>query len=245
MPIGKRSLAIIILLGLWLATCACSCDDGLRRAVLRDKALSPTATVAQPSATTASQRLATPPKVEVKPSPTTMHQVVTPTHRAVPTMLPTLPMPTVPAVASVKGFTLPGTANTPFELTATQQEINEYLAGETFEQQGLSVRDVQVTITASELIADLTGTQQDTGITLGLTVRGAPTVIDGALYVDVEDVTLDDSVKGLVRIFAQAAIEEAIKKNSGAHGIEVPVEDVILESVSLAPGVITVTGRTR
>jgi len=252
MSIGKRSILIAILLGAWMATCACSCDDGLRKVILKESQA--TATTAPRSATASTQLLATQPAQQaLQPTHTTTREATIASPKMVPStqtatplqVKPTLLVPTAPPVASVQGFTLPSTANTPFELEATQQEINDYLAGEAFDQQGLAVRDVQVTITASELICTLTGTHHETGITMGIAVRGVPTIVAGDLYMDVQDVALDDSVKGLVRIFAQAAIEEAIKQNSDAHGILVPIEDVAFESISLAPGVISVTGRTR
>jgi len=145
---------------------------------------------------------------------------------------------------------IPDEANTAFTIALTQQEINEYLAEKEFDQSGIILRDIQITITDDALIADLQASQAESGLSGGVTVRGVPRVIDGQLYFRVDDVTLDESIGGFARLLAKAAIDQAIRKYSGDDGIPVPIDgvlnaDVEVQEIELDPGVITVTGRTK
>jgi len=136
-------------------------------------------------------------------------------------------------------------ANAPFAIEVTQAELNEYLAGETFDLEGAQVEDVQVTVTENGLVCSFRATQQDSGLSAGLTVRGMPTVADGAAYFRVDDVSLDPSVKGFARLIAKATIEAVIKQYSTPQGIPVPVDQVEFHDIQLMPGKILIAGRTR
>jgi hypothetical protein len=142
-------------------------------------------------------------------------------------------------------FGAPVAADTPFTIVATQAELNAYLAGNTFQQQGLTLRDVQVTITAKEVSAHAQVSQPETGINAGMTVRGVPTAVNGAAYFKINDVTLDPSVGGLTRLMAKAAIDRAIKQYSSAYGVPIPTAGVDVREILLQPGQITISGRTR
>jgi len=119
------------------------------------------------------------------------------------------------------------------------------LAGKTYEAQGVAVKEVQVVLTAQEILCTLHATQQQPKLSAGLSVRGVPSVADGKAYFKVNDVTLDSSVKGFARLLAQAAIDEAVKRYSTPQGILVPAENVEFESITLMPGKIAISGRTR
>ena len=131
----------------------------------------------------------------------------------------------------------------------TEQEINDYLAEREFNQSGVIIRDVRVTVTDDALIAAFSASQVESGLSGGVTVRGVPQVADGQIYFRVDDVTLDESIGGFARMLARAAIDQAIRQYSTDDGIPVPINvadtNIEVEEVELDPGVLTLTGRTQ
>lgn len=125
----------------------------------------------------------------------------------------------------------------------TETELNDYLAGKVYEAQGIKIEEIQVSLLEQELLGTFRATQQQTGLSVGLSVRGVPSVAAGKAYFKVNDVALDSSVKGLARLLARAAIEEAIKQYSTPHGIPIPIEGVEFESIELSRGRLFIAGR--
>jgi hypothetical protein len=160
-----------------------------------------------------------------------------------PTPLATLLIPTRPQEGDGLDA-IPSEPDSPFTIALTEQELNDYLAERTFSQSGVSIRDVQVTVTDDALIAAFQTSQAESGLSAGVTVRGVPQVADGELYFRVDDVTLDESIGGFARVLASAAINQAVEQYSTEHGIPVPIENIAVEEITLDPGLLTVTGRT-
>ncbi len=213
---GHRLLSVVALLGVLVLLSGCACGNALSRLGLTG----PTATP-------------TPPPPTATPMPT-----LTPTPAA------TLLVPTRPQEGDGIGA-IPSEPDTPFTIELTEQEINEYLAEREFDQSGVTIRDIQVTVAADALIADFSASQAESGLSGGVTVRGVPQVADGQLYFRVDDVTLDESIGGFARMLATAAIDQAIQRYSTDNGIPVPIRNVEVQAIELDPGVVTVTGRTR
>lgn len=168
----------------------------------------------------------------------------TPLPTATPTPAATLLVPTRPQEGDGLDA-IPNEPDTPFAIALTEQEINAYLAEREFAQSGVTVRDIQVTVTDDALIASFKARQAESGLSGGVTVRGVPQAVDGQLYFRVDDVALDESIGGFARMLARAAIDQAIRQHAGEHGIPIPIENVEVREIALDPGTVTVTGRTR
>lgn len=219
---GRRLSSVVVLLGVLVLASGCACGNALSRLGLAGR---PTDT------------------------PTPTPPTATPTPVPTPTPAATILVPTRPQEGDGIGA-IPDEPDTPFTIELTQQEINEYLAGEEYNQSGVVIRDVQVTVTDDALIARFNASQVESGLSGGVTVRGVPQVVDGQLYFRVDDVTLDESIGGFARMLARAAIDQAIRQYSTDDGIPVPVNvvpnaNIEVEKVELDPGVLTVTGRTQ
>lgn len=215
MILKKRRILSMTLLALCLATAMGACGrDDQASPTLQGKALGPLF---------AATATATP-----IPSPT-------------PTFTPAPPTPT-PRPGEL--WMIPSTPNTPFAVEMTEAEINQYLAEQEVEQEGATISDMHVTLTANEIICVVKAQHHQTGINAGVTVRGVPAVADGKLYFKVNDIALDRSLQGFARLVAQGAIEQAVKAYSTDRGIAVPLETVTLSEVRLTPGRIYVAGRT-
>jgi len=231
----QHKFLLLVLAAIWLVSTACSCGDLVSDITAGRQ---PTST---PIAVTRVVRRAT-----ATPDPTQ-----TPTRTPVPTPKPfsTLLVPTKPPKPPAQpggSVQVPTQPNKDFIIEATQDEINDYLAGETFEQQGLEVREIKVTLTAREIIGELKATYAEMNLSAGATMRGVPSVVDGEVYFKITDVELDDSISGLARIVAKVAVEEAIAQYSTPYGIPITIEeDVEVLDIQLLPGKLIIKGRTR
>ena len=171
-----------------------------------------------------------------------------------PSPVPT-PTPLTPATPTLPGptpgledrLTAPSEPNTEFEIEMTQKEINDYLRGQTFEQEGVTIENVDVTVTEREIIAHLRATHHDTGLSAGLKALGVPKVVDNQLYVEISNLSLDESVTGFARLIAQALIGTLVEESSTSYGVPIPLpeENADITDVTLLPGAIRVVGRTR
>ena len=223
----KNYLLIGLLLVIWLITSACSCSGLFQGASrLRKNLSAPTATATE--ATLSEEQTATP-----LPSPTA---TVTATLAVTPS--PTTRPPATP-------LRIPNSPGQSFDIRLTQQEINDYLQGQTFEQQGVTVRDIDVHIDTERITATFHVAHAESGMSGGVTVYGVPRVADGQLYVEIQDFALDKSVSGFKRIVANSLIKAALEEYSTSYGIPVPVNDLIFETVQLMSEAIRVTGHTR
>ena len=170
----------------------------------------------------------------------------------VPTITPrptrtSTPQPTVqaPNAESDGLFVVPATPGTSFTIEATDDEINEYLQGEVYEQEGSSIRDIHILFTDEEILANGQGIYEPLNLKGGITARGVPIVSDGKVYLQVRDVALDSSLPVFTRFLAEVAIEQALRRYGTPLGIEIPIEDAEIYSIDLQPRKIVITGRTR
>ncbi len=243
----RRGAALAwLLLSLCVVMAASSC--GLARSVRERLLPRVTTPIAMLTVLPTLARITPQPTVSV---PTALPSPL-PTLKPLPTALPTsiLALPSLapggqPSSASEGLIAIPDKPNTPFTIELTEAQINDYLAGKTFDQQGLTVSNVRVTLPGAEMIIACQAKHQESGLSMGLTARGVPVVVDGQVYAKVNSVTLDQSVSGFARLIAQAAIDAALKQYSTANGILIPTEGVTVQDVRLAAGKMTITGRTR
>jgi len=236
--IGRRLILLGVLLTLWLATSACSCSGLIGNARPKPSSESSTPVI-----------IISPVPTETAMPPTATRRAPTPT-TSKPTSSPTNAKSTEALKASATSApvglaAIPDQPNVAFVIELTQEQVNEYLAGKTYEAQGVTVKEIQVVLTAQELLCTFRATQEKTKLSAGVSVRGVPSVADGKAYFKVNDIVLDDSIKGFARLLAKAAIDEAVKQYSTPQGILVPVENVEFESIELMPGKIVIAGRTR
>lgn len=240
MCFGKRLVLATVLIGAWLATSACSCSSLVETLSKR-----PTQTTVRRSKATLSRPTQAAKRKESSPTARVIAKTrATATPR--PTLLiPTKPPPKAPSPQPAGGFAIPAKSNQEFTLNLTEAQLNEHLADQVFEQQGVTVQDIRVTLTASEIIATLRAAHEESKLNMGLTVRGVPAVAEGTAYVKINDIALDDSVSGFTRLVAKAAIEQAIEQYSTPLGIPIPIERVEILDIQLMPGRIVIVGRTR
>jgi len=135
-----------------------------------------------------------------------------------------------------------------FEVQVTEDELNERLGGETVERQGITLSAPQVTLADGELLGAVTASQAASGASVQVRFRGRPRVEDGQVRLAIEDVTLDDAVRGVTRLVLQGLIDQALEQTGAADGIALPLdglENIEIVAVRVEPGVVIVTGRTR
>jgi len=219
----RRPLLIGLCLVLWLGTSACSCSGILDnpRSARESETSQAVVMVATSTSTPTSPPRATP----VAPTKAPPRAEPTPVSDGLPT--------------------IPAEPDTPFVIEMTQDQVNEYLTGATFEEQGVRITDLKVVLTSPAVIGSFQAWQEEWGLGVGITVRGVPTASEGMAYFKVDDVTLDDSLKGFNRLIAKATIQSAIKQYSTPLGIPIPIDEVEVQKIELMPGRITIVGRTR
>jgi hypothetical protein len=232
---------MVALSGLLLAVLVSSAACWRLLANRRSPRPSPTAHVAGSARVTATLwPTATPSET---PLPTATPTAL-PTARPVATLAPTLPptiLPDTPEIAPG----IPGTPNTPFDVLLTEAQLNDYVGNQVLSAQGVEVSDPQVALADDALLVHVNAYHSESNISMGLTVRGKPNVVDGALYVRVVDVTIDDSVRGFTRLLASTLIETALKQYAGEDGIPVPFDQVLFEQVEVTRAGMRIVGRTR
>lgn len=162
------------------------------------------------------------------------------------TLAPARPLPTLaPTMTIIAELALPTGADQPFAVELTEADVNGYLNAQAFGQEGLEVRDVRVTLARGEIIATLFANHAQSGLSGEVTLLGEPLVSDGQVYVKIKSISLGPSFSGFTRLIAQRMIEQAIKQADSGAGIAIPIEEMIVESVEVAPGKMIVRGRTK
>ncbi|NLX36800.1 MAG: DUF1439 domain-containing protein [Chloroflexi bacterium] len=146
-------------------------------------------------------------------------------HQATATPLP-LPSPTpIPTIAAITPTAMPTSVpeSSGVVKEMTEDEINEYLAGESFNEQGATVDNLSVDIKPDAMHIDGSVRHEATGLAGDISISGTPHVVDGKLYFSIDDVALGPQFSGLVRTIAQSLILEAMRTYSGPDGIPIPV----------------------
>jgi hypothetical protein len=166
-----------------------------------------------------------------------------PTWTLVPTITPQLtpPATATPSLTSTPTPATPGTLS----MEMTEEEVNAYLAGQSFSQQGAGVSDLRVKITTADMRIEGYIQHEATGFAGDITIAGVPQVVEGELYFQVTSVTLGPQFSGLVRMIAQGMIQEALKLEAGPNGLPIPVkppEGMVITSVTLGDGRLLLEG---
>ncbi|MBN1401291.1 MAG: hypothetical protein JXA74_10675 [Anaerolineae bacterium] len=225
----RRLIFFLVTVAIGVVISACSCGDlTIQLSSQRRNAINATATAEAIRSALAAQPTSTPVPPQATATPW-------PTSTAVPTA----------SSQSLSDFTLPAEPNTEFTLVVTESELNQELAGQTYDMQGLTIEDIRFTLMASEVMADLRATYSEANLSAGLTLRGAPQVIEDNLYIKVSEVTLDRSISGLMRVVAEQLIKTALEEYSTEYGIHIPIEGVDVLSVELQPQKLIIVGRTQ
>ncbi|MHB0856716.1 MAG: hypothetical protein ACYC5M_04010 [Anaerolineae bacterium] len=150
-----------------------------------------------------------------------------------------------PVAIATPQATITSADDTEVTIVITEDEVRDALFGNSLAAQGITLTDTQVVFGSGEATASFLATQENTGLKAGVTLRAVPVVADGVAYLRVEEVILDDSVKGFTRMIAQAAVETAIKQSSGEHGFPLRVSGVQVSEVKIEPGTMTIVGSRR
>ncbi len=168
--------------------------------------------------------------------------------RASPAVEPTASPTTIPAQRIDSLADLPADPGTTFEVPVTEAELNERMRDEVVEREGVTVTSPRVTLAEGEILGAVMVAHEATGVSVQVSFRGQPRVVDGEVLFAVEDVTLDDSVRGVARLLVQGVIDQALAQVGAAEGITLPLEgldSIEILDVRVEPGLLIVTGRTR
>jgi hypothetical protein len=143
------------------------------------------------------------------------------------------------------GLQLPQGPNQPFVIEMTESDLNGYLAGMAVTQEGLAVSEPRAILGEGGVSASFLVDHAESGVSGEITVYGAPQVVLGQVFIKITGYELGPSFTGFTRLVALAIIKDALKQYETGDGIPVPVENMLVERVEIAPGKMTVWGRTR
>ena len=135
-----------------------------------------------------------------------------------------------------------------FEVQVLEQEINERIRSARIDRDGIAAAEPRVTLADGSIIGSVNVRHQESGISVTISFRGQPRVVDGRVLFVIEDVSLGDSVRGVARLLLQGMIDEVLKQVEAEKGISVPLpglDNVEVLAVRVEPGALIVTGRTR
>jgi hypothetical protein len=165
------------------------------------------------------------------------------------TPAPTLDVPTLEPESRIRDLDdLPSEPGQAFEAEVTEEDLNRLLRDQSVVRDGVTVSEPRVTLAEGVMLLAVNLAHEQTGVSVGVTARGRPQVVDGALYVVVEDVTLGDSVAGLTRVILQGVIDGALKAADTERGIPISLdnlEGVEVLAIRVEPGLLIVSGVTR
>lgn len=162
--------------------------------------------------------------------------------RFLPSPTPAIPTPALPTPTFTAAPLLPQGNGQPIEIIWTQEDLNDYLASQALNQQGLEVSDIQATLGQGEVTVSFYARHTQSGLSGEITLIGKPIVAEGKIYVQIADVTLGPSFAGFTRLIAENLFREALKQYGSEAGIPVPTEGIIVESVEITPGQMIVRG---
>ncbi|NLD42324.1 MAG: hypothetical protein GX657_02395 [Chloroflexi bacterium] len=135
-----------------------------------------------------------------------------------------------------------------FEMLVSEEQINDKIRDIQMDREGFTASEPRLTLAEEAILGTVNVTQPDTGLSVAISFRGQPRVVDGEVFFAVKDVTLGDSVRGMTRLLAQGMIDQVLRQMNAEQGIALPLdtpEDVEILAVAVEPGVLRVTGRTR
>jgi len=212
-PESRRTLILVAMVSVWLVMSACSCGDTLRQAI---------------GLVTSEEPMQTPvPEAAPASKPTATATLLVPTR----------------APATSQSIEIPSEPGAAFRLELSEEQINTYLADQTFDEVGVQASEITVTLLETALVCEGRVHHDETGLAASLTVRGKPSVVDGQIYFLVEDVELGESLKGFTRLIAKGMLNEAIEQYSSPDGIPVPMDDIVWDEIQLGQGWLVLAGR--
>ncbi len=126
-----------------------------------------------------------------------------------------------------------------FRVAITAAELNESLSFSDLNVEGATIGDPTITLVEGAIVAQFPVTVTSPAMVLDVILRGKPNVVDGALYVTVEDVSLGEGTGFFARLVAQPMVDTAIREYSGEDGIPIPLnmpENLGLRTATVASG---------
>lgn len=165
-----------------------------------------------------------------------------------PTATPTVARPTVAPSDRIRSLDdLPAEPGQAFEAEIPEEDLNRLLRDQSMVRDGVTISEPRVTLAEGAMLLSVNLAHEETGVSVEVTARGRPQVVDGDLYVQVENVSLGDSVGGLARVLLQGVIDQALKQVDDA-GIPVSLdalEAVEVLAIRVEPSLLIVSGVTR
>jgi len=131
-------------------------------------------------------------------------------------------------------------------VSISEAELNESLTLDDLAVQGATIGDPAVTLEEGAIVARMDVDVENPRLSLDVILRGSPNVVDGELYLAVDEVLLGESTDFFTRLIAQPMIDSTIREYSGEDGIPVPIaalEGVEIESATVEPGILTIEGQ--
>lgn len=131
-------------------------------------------------------------------------------------------------------------------VSISEAELNESLTLDDLAVQGATIGDPAVALEEGAIVARMDVDVENPRLSLDVILRGSPNVVDGELYLAVDEVLLGESTDFFTRLIAQPMIDSTIRHYSGEDGIPVPIaalEGVEIESATVEPGILTIEGQ--
>lgn len=131
-------------------------------------------------------------------------------------------------------------------VSISEAELNESLTLDDLAVQGATIGDPAVALEEGAIVARMDVDVENPRLSLDVILRGSPNVVDGELYLAVDEVLLGESTDFFTRLIAQPMIDSTIREYSGEDGIPVPIaalEGVEIESATVEPGILTIEGQ--
>jgi len=237
----RRGLAILGLILVWIAISACSCSSLFSKAPCKPPQGAraqrvPGENVNRPTA-----------NLPVRPSPPSTAKIAATAVKAAATAIPqaSAAATTLSSAKDLDKFLKQATAGQSFSVEISEEQLNTFLAGKTFEQEGVKIEDIRITLRSGKITLHLKATSSEMNLSLGLIVRGIPKAIDGQAYLRITDVELDSSVSGFNKLVAKGAIDKLVEEYSTSQGVPLPSENIYYEEIRVTPGKLYIKGHVR
>jgi len=128
------------------------------------------------------------------------------------------------------------------------EELNDAFTLGDLQVQGAEIGDPAITLGENVIVGRFAVTVKSPAMTLDVILRGVPNVVGGALFLQVEDVSLGEGTGFLARLLAQPMVDSTIREYSGENGIPVPLgalQDLKITDATVTLGVLTIEGLAR
>lgn len=152
--------------------------------------------------------------------------------------------PTAKPTTNAPAMVIPKQANTNFDGEFSEQEITRLISTELIKEAGDYVTGFEVKITPEAMVATVQVNAKELNVKFGVVVSGVPQVVDGKAYLQVTQITLDNTLSGWTRLSAKSLVQGMIDQYAGENGIPIDIDNLRIDEVQLRSGALYVRGKT-